>query len=129
MRLARHTVVDLPPEPDLRLLDDAAVMTKTPIMDASGEAPVTCRHEPAEAASTDPQVLRAALRRESAERCRAECLARMQTEIVQLALDSLVQQPDVEGFFGALTKTMVDEGESFACGVWLIDESGSRSEL
>jgi signal transduction histidine kinase len=53
----------------------------------------------------------------------------MQAEIVQLALDLLVQQPDIEGFFGALTKTMVEEGESHACGVWLIDELGERSEL
>jgi len=53
----------------------------------------------------------------------------MQREIVQLALDLLVQQPDVEGFFGALTKTMVEESESFSCGVWLIDETGGRCEL
>ncbi len=52
----------------------------------------------------------------------------MQAEVVQLALDLLVQQPNIEGFFGALTKTMVDEGESHACCVWLIDESGQRSE-
>ena len=33
------------------------------------------------------------------------------------------------GFFGALTKTMVEEGESVACGVWLIDDSGQRCDL
>jgi len=91
---------------------------------------VSCHSsEPAEASSTDPDVLRAALRRESVARRRAECLAGMQAEIVQLALDQLVRQPDVEGFFGALTQTVVEEGESFACGVWLIDESGTRCEL
>jgi signal transduction histidine kinase len=76
----------------------------------------------------DPEVLRAALMVEISERRRAECLARMQTDVVQLALDLLVQQPDIEGFFGALTQTMVEEGESFCCGVWLIDESAQRCE-
>ena len=85
--------------------------------------------EPAEASSKDPEVLRAALLRESVERRRAECLPGMQAEIVQLAIDQLVRQPDVEGFFGALTQTVVEEGESFACGVWLVDESGTRCEL
>src|SRR5579872_2943097 len=84
---------------------------------------------PAEATSQDPEVLRAALLREWSERQRADCLARMQAEIVQLACDQLVQQPNIEGFFGALTKTMVDEGESKACGVWLIDETRERCHL
>ena len=85
--------------------------------------------QPAEAASSDPEVLRAALIREAAERRRAECLAGMQAEIVQLALDQLVRQPDVEGFFGALTRTMVEESESFSCGVWLIDDAAGRCEF
>jgi signal transduction histidine kinase len=93
------------------------------------ERSVSCASDPPEATSTDPVALRAALLRESAERRRAECLAGMQAEIVQLALDQLVQQPDIEEFFGALTKTVVEEGESFACGVWLIDETGARCEL
>ena len=46
----------------------------------------------------------------------------MQTEVVQLALDLLVREPDIEGFFGALTKTMVEESESHTCAVWLIDD-------
>jgi signal transduction histidine kinase len=53
----------------------------------------------------------------------------MQTEVVTLALDLLVRQPDIEGFFGALTKTMVEESESHTCGVWLVDEGGDRCEL
>ena len=39
----------------------------------------------------------------------------MQTEVVKLALDLLVREPDIEGFFGALTKTMVEESESHTC--------------
>src|SRR6266516_1380352 len=83
---------------------------------------------PAEAASNDPEVLRAALLRENRERRRAECLARMQADVVQLALDLLVRDPDIEGFFGALTKTMVDESESCSCGVWLMEEERQRCE-
>src|SRR5207245_5039529 len=77
----------------------------------------------------DPDVLRAALTRETAERRRAQCLAKMQTDVVQLTLDLLVREPDIEGFFGALTKTMVDEGDSHACAVWLIDDDRQRCDL
>jgi len=77
----------------------------------------------------NPDVLRAALARETAERRRAECLAKMQADVVQLALDLLVRETDIEGFFGALTKTMVEEGESHACAVWLIDDARQRCDL
>ena len=79
--------------------------------------------------STDPDVLRSALIREAGERRRAECRANMQTEVVRLALDLLVREPDIEGFFGALSKTMVEESESHTCAVWLIEEGAQRCEL
>ena len=53
----------------------------------------------------------------------------MQTEVVKLALDLLVREPDIEGFFGALSKTMVEESESHTCAVWIIDEDVQRCEL
>ena len=84
---------------------------------------------PREVASNDPEVLRAALVRESLALRRAECSATMQTEVVKLAVDLLVREPDIEGFFGGLTKTMVEESESNTCAVWLIDESGERCNL
>ena len=87
------------------------------------------RQQPEELASQDPDVLRAALMRESSERRRFECRAHMQAEVVQLALDLLVREPDIERFFGALTKTMVEESESHTCGVWLIDEVARRCDL
>jgi signal transduction histidine kinase len=87
------------------------------------------QRQPPELTSQDPELLRAALRRELGERRRAECRADMQTEVVKLALDLLVREPDIDGFFGALTQAMVDESESHTCGVWLIDESGQRCEL
>jgi len=84
---------------------------------------------PQDASSTDPQVLRAALVREAAERRRAECRAKIQTEVVNLAVELLVREPDIERFFAALTKTMVEESESHTCGVWLTDETGEHSRF
>jgi len=82
-----------------------------------------------EAASTDPDVLRAALIREHDARRRADCLAAMQAEVVQLAVDLLVREPDIEGFFGGLTKVMVEDTESHACAIWLLDDERTRCEL
>ncbi len=84
---------------------------------------------PPELTSSDPEVLRAALSREHDERLRAECLATMQAEVVQLALDLLVREPDLEGFFGGLTKNMVEDTESHSCSVWLIDHDANRCAL
>jgi signal transduction histidine kinase len=84
---------------------------------------------PAEFQSDDPALLRAGLIREMAERRRFECLVKIQTGAVQLALDLLVREPDVEGFFGQFTKRLVELCESHACGVWLIDELQQRCEL
>jgi len=84
---------------------------------------------PAEAASADPEVLRAALIREASERRRVECSATIQTEVVKLALELLVREPDIQGFFGALTQTVVDESESHTCAVWLVDDDLRRCDL
>ena len=70
-------------------------------------------------ASTD--VWADALAREINERRRAECMARIQRDAAQLALDLLVREPDISGFFRVFIKTLVDECESHACGVWLLD--------
>ena len=70
----------------------------------------------------DADTLRAALRREMIERRRAECLAKIQTDVVKFAVDLLVREPDIDGFFRALLKTLAEEGESHEVGVWLIDE-------
>jgi signal transduction histidine kinase len=70
----------------------------------------------------DADALRAALKRETLERRRAECLATIQTNVVKFAVDLLVREPDIEGFFRALLKTLAEEGESHKVSVWLIDE-------
>ncbi len=84
---------------------------------------------PREVSSNDPEVLRSALVRESIERRRAECSADMQTEVIKLAHDLLVREPDIEGFFGGLAKTVVEESESNTCAVWLLDEDAQQCEL
>ena len=54
---------------------------------------------------------------------RAECLANIQTDVVQLALDLLVREPDIDGFFRRLHEDAGRGGrEPQACGVWLIDD-------
>jgi signal transduction histidine kinase len=88
-----------------------------------------CWRQPELPDSADPEVLRAALLHESIERRFAECRADMQTEIAKLAHDLLVREPDLEGFFGALTRELAEESESHSCGVWLIDEAAQRCDL
>ena len=79
-------------------------------------------------AEPDAAALRERLRSETDQRRRAECMARIQSDTVQLALDLLVREPDIEGFFRAFIKTLVEESESHACGVWLLDAE-DRAEL
>src|SRR5205807_614124 len=110
-------------ECDLRLLDDASgpeLLDNGTVEPQKSDCAVSRAAPPPEASSTDPHVLRAALVREHDARRRADCMAAMQAEVVQLALDLLVREPDIEGFFGGLTKAMVEDTESHVCGVWLI---------
>ena len=97
---------------------------------STGESSECPRYQPPkEASSSDPEVLRAALLRVSGEHRRSECIAGMQAEVVKLALDLLVREPDVEGFFGGLTKVMTEESESYTCAVWLLDENVQQCNL
>jgi signal transduction histidine kinase len=77
----------------------------------------------------DPEVLRTALVRENIERRRAECLAKIQTDVVKCAVDLLVREPDIDGFFRAMLKTLAEEGESHAAAVWLIDDDRQSCDL
>jgi signal transduction histidine kinase len=88
---------------------------------------IDCGSEPTPLEPTADPV--ASLARERAARRRAEWVARMQAFVVERALDLAVREPDIDGFFGALTQLMVEEGEGCACGVWLIDESAGRCGL
>ena len=77
----------------------------------------------------DVQALREALQRERDSRRRAECLANIQSDAMQLALDLLVREPDIDGFFGTFIKTLVHDCESQACGVFLIDPDQQGAHL
>ena len=74
-----------------------------------------------EALQPTVDALRAALARETADRRRAECAGHIQSDAVQLALQLLVREPDIAGFFRAFIKALVDQSESHACGVWLLE--------
>src|ERR671931_663588 len=75
------------------------------------------------------EALKRALERASDEHRRAECMNRIQSDAMQLALDLLVREPDITGFFRVFIKRLVEESESHACGVWLLDENGSSCQL
>ena len=131
IRLARDAGMGLCEERDLRLLDDAKAfgLADNGNVERDESDCLSRSAPPPEASSTDPDVLRAALIQEHDARRRADCLAAMQAEVVQLALDLLVREPDIEGFFGSLTKTMAEDTESHVCGVWLIDDGRTRCDF
>ncbi len=69
------------------------------------------------------------LRDEINERRRAECQAHIQDQASQLTLDLIAKEPDIAGFFAGFTKKLVEETESHACGVWLLDEGQATCDL
>jgi Bacterial regulatory proteins, luxR family len=81
---------------------------------------------PHDLSSSDPEVLRAVGRREFNERQRAECLANMQADVVKLALELLVREPDIKSFFGGLTRNMVEGTVNSHLG-HLFEKLGARS--
>lgn len=81
------------------------------------------------AAGQDDRDLGQALQSEREQRMRAECMAHIQADAVQLALDLLVREPDVAGFFRVFMKRVVEETESHACAVWLMDDGQRGCEL
>lgn len=80
-------------------------------------------------AVTELDALRQALTAAQGERQRAECMASIQAEAVQLALDLLVTEPDLRGFFRAFIKRLVEDAEAHSCGVWLLDEVTGTCDL
>jgi signal transduction histidine kinase len=79
--------------------------------------------------SGDVEALRTSLLHEAKERRRTECLANIQSEITKYALDLLLREPDLDGFFRALLKTLAEEAESHVAGVWLLDEDKQCCEF
>ena len=73
--------------------------------------------------------LTAALEALREDQQRSECMAAIQRDAVQLALDLLVTHPDLRGFFRAFIKRLVDDSEAHACGVWLVDDISGATDL
>src|SRR6188768_2441237 len=83
---------------------------------------------------TDPllsriEAMQAALAQANNERRWAECSSRVQSDAMQRALDLLVREPDINGFFRLVIQSIVEECEAFACGVWLLDEAQTDGHL
>lgn len=81
------------------------------------------------AADAEVRHLRGALQSAVDDFQRAECMATIQADAVQLALELLVSEPDLPGFFRVFIKRLVDESEAHACGVWLLDEASGACDL
>lgn len=80
-------------------------------------------------ADSELRALRAALDAARGDRQRAECMAAIQGDAVQLALELLVTEPDLRGFFRVFIQRLVDDAEARACGVWLLDEASGSCDL
>lgn len=87
--------------------------------------------DPARPSTVDERIaaLSRALELAVDERRRAECMAYIQSDAVQLALDLLVKGKDIDGYFKAFIKSLVDNCESHACGVWLLDDEGECCDM
>jgi signal transduction histidine kinase len=81
------------------------------------------------APESDVARLQAAVSTLRDEKQRAECMASIQRDAVQLALDLLVTHPDLRGFFRMFIKRLVDDAGARACGVWLLDENTNACDL
>ena len=92
------------------------------------QSPLTLAGDPADGPGR-LEALSQALEDETDQRRRAECMAHIQSDVMQRALDLLVSEPDISGFFRVFIQTLVEESESHACGVWLLDDDRSRCEL
>jgi signal transduction histidine kinase len=71
------------------------------------------------------EAMQAALARANDERRWAECSSRIQSDAMQRALDLLVREPDINGFFRLFIQSIVEECEAYACGVWLLDDASA----
>ena len=77
---------------------------------------------------TDVARLQAEVSRLKEDRQRAECMASIQRDAVQLALDLLVTHPDLRGFFRMFTKRLRDDSGAYHS--WVYDDvQGIRVEV
>src|SRR5262249_37434915 len=88
-----------------------------------------CDTTPEEFWTDSLERLKARLEEEVGQRRRANCMAHIQTHAVQLALDLIVREADIEGFFRAFMQSLIEMGDSHACAVWLLNDDETRCEL
>jgi signal transduction histidine kinase len=86
----------------------------------------TGAHVAPPAEGTTEAWLTQALARATEDWRRAECSARIQSDAIQRALDLLVSESDIDGFFKMFLKSLVEESESCAAAVWLLNEDGTE---
>lgn len=98
-------------------------------MSASAESPLSVPARQGIALEDENARLRQALNELREDHQRAECMASIQSNAVQLALDLLVTHPDLRGFFRMFIKRLVHDSEAHACGVWLLDEATGACDL
>jgi signal transduction histidine kinase len=60
---------------------------------------------------------------------RADCMSRVQSDAMQMALELLVREPDIDGFFRVFIKSLVEECESIACSVWLLADDDKTCDF
>jgi signal transduction histidine kinase len=98
-------------------------------MSACPDTPESVTHREQIAPEAEIARLHAELAALRDDRQRAECMAAIQSDAVQLAMDLLVTHPDLRGFFRMFIKRLVDDAEAQACGVWLLDETTGACDL
>src|SRR5919109_2906377 len=111
----------------MKRMYDPAETPDGPFADSCDRPDTTAAIERLVSRNPSSDVWADALAREINERRRAECMARIQTDAMQLAIDLLVREPDITGFFRVFVKTLVEECDSYACGVWLLDPDKTQS--
>jgi signal transduction histidine kinase len=98
-------------------------------MSAFAESDQPVALQPPVAPDVEIAALKADLAQLRSDRERAECMASIQSDAVQLALDLLITHPDLRGFFRMFIKRLVDDAEAHACGVWLLDDETGTCHL
>ena len=79
--------------------------------------------------TSELEALRAELSSLRDDRMRADCMASIQRDAVQLTLELLISHPDLRGFFRMFIKRLVEDSGAHACGVWLLDDAAGTGDL
>ena len=98
-------------------------------MSLPAESTAPAALDDAQAAHAEIVRLQSELQQRTDDLQRAQCTATIQSDAVQLALDLLVTQPDLRGFFSAFIKQLVLDSEAHSCGVWLRDEATGAVDM